>query len=214
MHPILYWLNVRMQIGDLNILFGEHPEIRAIGERLGVRGDKHLLLSGLHASARALALAHIARPMFVIFDNAEAAQYAYSDLKALGTNVGFFPAAKRRRTIDDAAVIQRTECLTALTSEGMNELTNERLIVVTYPEAVAESVPAKEELKAVSFQLSVGQEIRISDLGSQISNLGFERVDFVFQPGQYAWIYTVIAMIHPTGWTSSEMRSIRFGSLI
>ena len=68
----------------------------------------------------------------------------------------------------------------------MNELTNERLIVVTYPEAVAESVPAKEELKAVSFQLSVGQEIRISDLGSQISNLGFERVDFVFQPGQYA----------------------------
>ena len=175
-----------MQIGDLNILFGEHPEIKAIGERLGVRGDKHLLLSGLHASARALALAHIARPMFVIFDNAESAQYAYSDLKALGTNVRFFPAAKRRRTIDDAAVIQRTECLTALTSEGMNELTNERLIIVTYPEAVAESVPAKEELKAVSFQLSVGQEIRISDLGSQISNLGFERVDFVFQPGQYA----------------------------
>ena len=186
MHPILYWLNVRMQIGDLNILFGEHPEIKAIGERLGVRGDKHLLLSGLHASARALALAHIERPLFVIFDNAESAQYAYSDLKALGTNVGFFPAAKRRRTIDDAAVIQRTECLTALTSEGMNELTNERLIVVTYPEAVAESVPAKEELKAVSFQLKVGQEIRISDLGSQISNLGFERVDFVFQPGQYA----------------------------
>ena len=83
-----------MQIGDLNILFGEHPEIKAIGERLGVRGDKHLLLSGLHASARALTLAHIGKPMFVIFDNAEAAQYAYGDLKALGTNVGFFPAAK------------------------------------------------------------------------------------------------------------------------
>ena len=175
-----------MQIGDLNILFGEHPEIKAIGERLGVRGDKHLLLSGLHASARALALAHIARPMFVIFDNAESAQYAYSDLKALGTNVGFFPAAKRRRTIDDAAVIQRTECLTALTSEGMNELTNERLIVVTYPEAVAESVPAREELSAVSFQLSVGKEIQQSALSSQLSELGFERVDFVFQPGQYA----------------------------
>ena len=186
MHPILYWLNVRMQIGDLNILFGEHPEMGAISRQLSDVRTRHLLLSGLHASARALALAHIGKPMFVIFDNAESAQYAYSDLKALGTNVGFFPAAKRRRTIDDAAVIQRTECLTALTSEGMNELTNERLIVVTYPEAVAESVPAKEELKAVSFQLSVGQEIRISDLGSQISNLGFERVDFVFQPGQYA----------------------------
>ena len=175
LHPILYWLNVRMQIGDLNILFGEHPEIKVIGERLGVRGDKHLLLSGLHASARALALAHVKQPMFVIFDNAEAAQYAYSDLKALGTNVGFFPAAKRRRTIDDAAVIQRTETLTTMPH-----------IIVTYPEAVAESVPAKEELKAVSFQLSVGQEIQLSALSGQLSELGFERVDFVFQPGQYA----------------------------
>ena len=175
MHPILYWLNVRMQIGDLNILFGEHPEIRAIGERLGVRGDKHLLLSGLHASARALTLAHIKKPMFVIFDNAESAQYAYSDLKALGTNVGFFPAAKRRRTIDDAAVIQRTETLTTMPH-----------IIVTYPEAVAESVPAKEELSAVSFQLKVGDSIQQSSLSSQLSELGFERVDFVFQPGQYA----------------------------
>ena len=164
-----------MQIGDLNILFGEHPEIKVIGERLGVRGDKHLLLSGLHASARALALAHVKQPMFVIFDNAEAAQYAYSDLKALGTNVGFFPAAKRRRTIDDAAVIQRTETLTTMPH-----------IIVTYPEAVAESVPAKEELSAVSFQLSVGETIQQSALSSQLSELGFERVDFVFQPGQYA----------------------------
>jgi len=175
LHPILYWLNVRMQIGDLNILFGEHQELGAISRQLSDVRTKHLLLSGLHASARALALAHVTQPMFVIFDNAESAQYAYSDLKALGTNVGFFPAAKRRRTIDDAAVIQRTETLTTMPH-----------IIVTYPEAVAESVPAKEELKAVSFQLSVGQEIQLSALSSQLSELGFERVDFVFQPGQYA----------------------------
>ena len=59
-------------------------------------------------------------------------------------------------------------------------------IIVTYPEAVAEPVPAKEELKAVSFSLSVGQEIQQSKLGQQLSELGFEHVDFVFQPGQYA----------------------------
>ena len=167
MYPILYWLNVRMQIGDLNILFGEHPEMGAISRQLSDVRTRHLLLSGLHASARALTLAHIGKPMFVIFDNAEAAQYAYGDLKALGTNVGFFPAAKRRRTIDDAAVIQRTETLTTMPH-----------IIVTYPEAMAESVPAKEELKAVSFQLSVGQEIQLSALSSQLSELGFERVDF------------------------------------
>jgi len=161
-------------ISDLEILFGHHPQLTAVRKELA-HTNAHLLLSGLHASARALALAQLQKPLFVIFDNAEAAQYAYADLKALGAEVGFFPSSKRRRTIDDAAVIQRIEVLTTLPQ-----------IIVTYPEAIAEPVPAKEELKAVSFQLSVGQSIQQSALGQQLADLGFEHVDFVFQPGQYA----------------------------
>jgi transcription-repair coupling factor (superfamily II helicase) len=111
----------------------------------------------------------------VILDNAEAAQYLFADLKTLGAKAGFFPSSKRRRSIDDAAVIQRTETLTTMPQ-----------IIVTYPEAVAEPVPAKEELKAVSFSLKAGEEIQQTKLGQQLSELGFERVDFVFQPGQYA----------------------------
>ena len=163
-----------MNIEDLKILFGEHPELAAVRKALA-HNNAHVLLSGLHASARALALAQLREPLFVIFDNAESAQYIYSDLKTLGADAGFFPSSKRRRTIDDAAVIQRTETLTTLPS-----------IIVTYPEAIAEPVPAKEELSAISFQLSVGQEVKQSDLSIQLSDLGFERVDFVYQPGQYA----------------------------
>ena len=164
----------RVKINDLEILFGQHPQLAAVRKELA-HTNAHLLLSGLHASARALALAQVQKPLFVIFDNAETAQYAYADLKTLGANAGFFPSSKRRRTIDDAAVIQRIETLTTMPQ-----------IIVTYPEAVAEPVPAKEELKAVSFSLSVGQEIQQSKLGQQLSELGFEHVDFVFQPGQYA----------------------------
>ena len=164
----------RVGINDLKILFGQHPQLAAVRKELA-HTNAHLLLSGLHASARALALAQLDKPLFVIFDNAETAQYAYADLKALGANAGFFPSSKHRRTVDDAAVIQRIETLTTMSH-----------VIVTYPEAVAEPVPAKEELKAVSFQLSVGQEIQQSALGSQLSELGFEHVDFVFQPGQYA----------------------------
>lgn len=177
-----------MQIDELEILFSQHPEVKAIGERLMTRGDKHVLVSGLHASARALMLTGINKPtpalprgkekncpLFVILDNAEAAQYLFADLKTLGAKTGFFPSSRRRRSIDDAAVIQRTETLTTMPQ-----------IIVTYPEAVAEPVPAKEELKAVSFSLKAGQEIQQTKLGQQLSELGFERVDFVFQPGQYA----------------------------
>ena len=193
---------VRVSIEDLKILFGEHPELAAVRKALA-HNDAHVLLSGLHASARALALAQLRKPLLVIFDNAESAQYIYSDLRSLesrganehsGTSqessVFFFPHSQKRRGVDEAAQIQRTECLTALTrAEGLRvrgDGLQDPLIIVTYPEAIAEPVPAKEELTAISFQLSVGQEVQISAVSEQLSDLGFERVDFVFQPGQYA----------------------------
>ena len=117
MQPILICGSARVSIEELKILFGEHPELAAVRKELAHK-NAHVLLSGLHASARALALAHMKAPLFVIFDNAEAAQYIYADLKTVGANAGFFPAAQRRRTIDDAATIQRTECLTALSQES------------------------------------------------------------------------------------------------
>ena len=203
-----------MSIEDLKILFGEHPELAAVRKALA-HNDAHVLLSGLHASARALALAQLRKPLLVIFDNAESAQYIYSDLRSLesrganehsGTSqessVFFFPHSQKRRAVDEAAQIQRTECLTALQQAYPNPSLkggaqtqtpfpqeNERgetSIIVTYPEAIAEPVPAKEELSAISFQLSVGQEVQISAVSEQLSDLGIERVDFVFQPGQYA----------------------------
>ena len=124
MQPILICGSARVSIEELKILFGEHPELAAVRKELAHQ-QAHVLLGGLHASARALALAHMKAPLFVIFDNAEAAQYIYADLRLMAkgegqeANVGFFPAAQRRRTIDEAATLQRTETLTALVSENV-----------------------------------------------------------------------------------------------
>ena len=238
LHAILDWLIV--QLAELAILFGAHPELQLVSRELEHKSS-HLLLSGLHASARAVAvsvLAHAAKlrfddrcsdqlalptnikfagtPFFIILDNAEEAEYLYSDLRSLTagadrsaapdriqstdriTNVFFFPHSLKRRAVDEAAEVQRTECLTAIShwplaisqkaivESQKSKVDSQQPIIVTYPEAIAETVPAKEELSAISFQLSVGQEIQISALSSQLTELGFEHVDFVFQPGQYA----------------------------
>ena len=187
-----------MQIEDLDILFGQHPEIALARRELQKGKGTHLLLSGLHASARALALAHMGTSLFVVIDNAEEAQYIYGDLRSIegqrnkeqGTRVFFFPSSKRRRTTDDAAMIQRTETLTMIARYASSMSTtpslNDGLIIVTYPEAIAEPVPPKAELTKSSLSLAAGQEIQQSALGEQLNQLGFERVDFVFQPGQYA----------------------------
>ena len=183
-----------MQIEDLDILFGQHPEIALARRELQKGGGVHLLIKGVHASARALTLSHIGLPLFVVTDNAEEAQYLYSDLRSIAAgrkenaeSVYFFPSSKRRRTTDEAAMIQRTEALTALQQACPDpSRKGEALIIVTYPEATAEAVPAKEDLTKNSFTLSAGQEIQQTAIGLQLSELGFEHVDFVFQPGQYA----------------------------
>ena len=175
----LFWRSVHMQIKDLNTLFGEHPEIALAKKELTRGKATHLLLTGLHSSAQVLTLAHMPRPLFIVMDSEEKARYTYGDFKALDIHALFFPSSRRRRTVDDAMVIQRTETLAALVNDANQ-------IVVTYPEAVAEPVPAKETLADHSMTLKVGQEIQQSALGQQLTDLGFERVDFVFQPGQFA----------------------------
>ena len=167
----------------MNILFGQHPEIAAANRELAKGKVCHLLLTGLHASARALALTHVKAPLFIILDNSEAAQYLYGDFRSLGANALFFPSSKRRRTTDEAMVIQRTEVLASLskqTAEGTPQ------IVVTYPEAIAETVPLQKDLTGRSLTLKAGQEIQQTEISRQLTELGFEHVDFVFQPGQYA----------------------------
>ena len=116
-----------MTIEDLHSAFLDRPEIKAAIKELKRGGETHLLLSGLHASARALAIEALKRSseyrvqsseyrvFFVVIDNEEDAKYLYADLKKSSENkVFFFPSSKRIRTTDEAMVIQRTECLAAL----------------------------------------------------------------------------------------------------
>ena len=220
-----------MTIEDIHSAFLDRPEIKAAIKELQRGGETHLLLSGLHASARALAIEALTirtmydvqctkdekRVFFVIIDNEEDAKYLYADLvqvqsqelkvKSQESRVFFFPSSKRRRTTDEAMVIQRTECLAALES-GKSRVesgksrgesgksrgesgksrgeSQEAMIIVTYPEAINEAVPAIEKLSDISCQFSVGQEIQQSKLANQLIERGFERVDFVFEPGQFA----------------------------
>ena len=103
-----------------------HPEVESGCKELSKSNRKHLLLSGLHASARSMLLAAIQRKIgqsvLVVMDNADEAQYMYSDLNTInlpdetGAKVLFFPVSKRRRQgVDEALAIQRTKTLSQLT---------------------------------------------------------------------------------------------------
>ena len=187
-----------MQINELQQLIDMHPELDVLSQELSKKGNKHFLLNGLYASARALILHSLTSRLrarqqscvfLIVLDNADDAQYLYADLRALGNDneVYYFPTPHRRRQgIDEAMAVQRTEVLSALLSENGKRKTENGNIIVTYPEAIADSVPNPKALEANKISLHVGEEIAISTLTNMLLELHFQRVDFVYEPGQFA----------------------------
>ena len=178
-----------------------HPELDVLTQELSKKGNKHFLLKGLHASARAFILNALVSRLhthnkgnvcFIVLDNADDAQYLYADLRTLGNEneVYYFPTLHRRRQggIDEAMAVQRTEVLTTLLGTRKQEagIRTHKPIIVTYPEALAESVPQPDSLQGKTITLSVGEEIAISQLIEMLLELHFQRVDFVYEPGQFA----------------------------
>ncbi len=182
-----------MSIEELHTLLAGRPQVEAIRTYLHKRSG-HLLLTGLHASERFVILSELATelPLFIVMDNQDEAQYAYADLQTLEAKVLYFPTSRRRRQgVDEAMQIQRTEVLTALSQEARGEsgkanVKSQMPIVVTYPEAISEPVPQKETLRKSSLTIAQGETIALTTLSEQLAELSFERVDFVYQPGQYA----------------------------
>ena len=200
-----------MQIADLGHLIAQHPEVDVLAQQLSKKGNTHFLLTGLYASARGMILAALhsrlkqqgdAPTMLIVMDNADEAQYMYADIKTLlqTQEVYYFPNSHRRRQgKDEAMAVQRTEVMSALLN-AMHSLEDTSLqdgsktayslkarpIIVTYPEALAESVPQPQSLQSKTISLSVGEEIAISQLAEMLIELDFKRVDFVYEPGQFA----------------------------
>ena len=192
-HFFLY-LCSGMQIEELEQLFALHPEIDVLAKEVSKKGRKHFLLSNLFASAQSIAIYSLRqrlieiqrpKPILIVLDNADDAQYMYADLRTLSNDqhVYFFPTSHRRRqATDEALAVQRTEVLTALITESAKP----NSIVVTYPEALNETVPAPEALQLQTIHLTAEQQIPQSSLLKQLVELNFHRVDFVYEPGQFA----------------------------
>ena len=182
-----------MQIGELAEIFALHPEVDVLAKELSKKREKHFLLTNLFASAQSIFLyslykrllqEHHTRPMLIVLDNADDAQYMYADLRTLMNEQGvyFVPTSHRRRQgTDEAMAVQRTDVLTALVGTS-----HPHQIVVTYPEALAETVPAPASLSRQTIHLTTEQEIAQSALVKQLLELAFQRVDFVYEPGQFA----------------------------
>ena len=179
-----------MTITELQQRYAAHPNVEAMSGLLKNPSVRTLFCGGLCASAASLFSSVLVQrgefPFVFILGDLEEAGYFYHDLtQVLGTEkVLFFPSSFRRAIKygqkDAANEILRTEVLSRL-QKG-----EEGLCVVTYPDALAEKVVSRKELGDKTLKLHSGENVDTNFIMEVLRSYGFEYVDYVYEPGQYA----------------------------
>ena len=184
-----------MDIKDIRQLYAMAPQTGALLKLLQDKQGGNIFLQGQQASATPLLFASVAEKtvqtfLFVLQD-ADEAGYFYHDLtQVMGTeNVLFFPSSYKRSVKygqrDSANEILRTEVLAKVSARDVKA--HEALFIVSYPEALAELVVSKKHLDERRLSLKTGQQqIDITDVAHTLRDYGFQEVDYVYEPGQFA----------------------------
>jgi transcription-repair coupling factor (superfamily II helicase) len=170
-------------------LFTEQHEVKLLHGALQ-KNYASMYCQGLTGSSAAVVLGLAAEKTeenaLFILDDKEQAAYFFNDLQNLfpnSTSTFFFPESARVpydfTESDQPNFLARSEVLDFIAAD-------KKAWVITYPKALAERVPIKKDVADNTFKLAVGQNLGISFLRDWLTEYGFDRVDFVVEPGQFA----------------------------
>ena len=132
------------------------------------------------------AFKNLNRNFLVVLDNAEQAAYHLNDFEQMLSKkeVLFFPAsfkeAYNQVATDNANVLLRSEVLKKLSFSKKNK------IIVTYPKALFEKVISPHTLKRKTITIKMGDVLGLDFVNETLFEYGFDRVNFVTQPGEFS----------------------------
>ena len=179
-----------MNIRDILELYKTDERVEALAKALNAGKDTRIQLRGLVGSgdaAVAVALYFLQHPnmIFVLPDREEAA-YFQADLENLtGKDILLFPSSYRKAfeftQPDSSNVLARAEVLNEL-----NHSSEFGRLIVTYPEALAEKVIDRDSLAKNTLEIALSNKLSIDFINEFLIEYDFERVDFVYEPGQFS----------------------------
>ena len=160
--------------------------IKSLSEK--IRTSSETFCSGLFLSARWFAVSQLDHDGFqmIVLPDKESAEYCAADLYNLieGDRIFFLPDSGKtleRSNYKSTLGVQRTSAVGKIL-----EYKEGQLIVVTYPSALEEGIPDSGSIKESVLHLTVGDEISHESIVEAMYAAGFEKVDFVAEPGQFA----------------------------
>ncbi|MDE7403421.1 MAG: DEAD/DEAH box helicase, partial [Muribaculaceae bacterium] len=178
-----------MILSEADALFATKSRIEALGKLIADEKLRRIDLSGLAGSAPALlfaALPQLKQPLLIVAADITDAGYLYNDLRNITDDeaVAVFPSGYKRGIKygqqDPPSQILRTDTLERLSSS------KKLRFVITCPEALAEKVAPRKTLASQTISLKVGQKIPMSEIVAELIKLGFNSVEYVYEPGQFA----------------------------
>jgi len=141
-----------------------------------------IVVSALHFELR--------ETLLCVARDREEAAYLHHDLEQLQETQCplkplFFPASYRgRRALERQDPGQNRQRAEVLSIAGHPDAGP--LLIVTYPEALAEQVVSRSTLSQNTLDLRTGALLDLDFLIDVLIEYGFERVDFIFEAGQFA----------------------------
>lgn len=179
------------QFDALLSLYRQDARVRQFVADLGERSRGRYAFAQLAGSQTCLVLlaAYLQSPrtnVWVARDQEEAA-YVQNTLDNLMQDrpVRFFPDSFKRPgyfvELHKEHILQRTEVVNHLATGGkMPE------IIVTYPQALVEHVIDPQVLHANRIAIVKGEQLDMDFVLELLLEFGFEKVDFVYEPGQFS----------------------------
>ncbi|HEY8733655.1 MAG TPA: transcription-repair coupling factor, partial [Puia sp.] len=174
-------------------LYEHSSRLFQLADRLTLSQPQRIWLKNLQGSSPAFIISAIfGLPAssqlnhVIVCEDAETAAYFHNSLENLtrALDIFYFPSSfknnKTYQEVNSSHVMLRTEALTRWSGGGNKK------IIVTYPEAIFEKVVLPETLAGNMIRLKSGETIKPEDLMESLVGYGFERTDFVYEPGQFA----------------------------
>ncbi len=160
--------------------------VKTIADRIS--SSTETFCSGLFLSARWFVVSQLDYEglQLIVLPDKDSAEYCAADLYNLveGDKVFFLPDSGRsieRSNYKSSLGVQRTSAVGKILDHKEGQL-----FIVTYPSALEEGIPAAEKIRQSLLRLRTGDEISHDAIIDSLFESGFERVDFVGEPGQFA----------------------------
>jgi transcription-repair coupling factor (superfamily II helicase) len=186
-----------MSLDVLKRFYADDFRCLQIADAFLLPSPEPIAISGLYGSAAAFVFAACAQRStnfnhVVVLNEPEDAVYFHNTIENItgALDIFYFPSSfktKKNFTLLNAShVMLRTEALTKLAAQQKGEESFRRKILVTYPEALFEKVVISKTLSENIIHIKTADTLDVANLLLQLDKYGFERSDFVYEPGQFA----------------------------